>query len=352
MQKNTYQTVPILHFSETITKYHAKKRLQCLVVGNFGAYNLPDEAILAGTLADLAKVSHLKVTVAAENPTEVRRLHGSIKTVSLSSIRREIKKSDFVIVAGGGLFKARYLSTLTMLLWKQRVFKKKIYILGLSMSSMTHFAVKLLAYPIIKGATLVTARDQSTTDHLKKNGIHVQMFQDQSNFMDPAPISLVQQDVYFKRFYKKNRLNIGLALHKPVYKKDEKKLLTEITAFVAKHNTEADFWFYASDHHPKHYNDEKFGHVLHEAIKKKIGRDVQFHFIPTLWTPQMFFSSVKLMSCVITMCPYIAYLGNHYNTLLVSIIDKNDQAGFLSLVAQDSLKIADLTSKKLHIKLK
>lgn len=351
MLKDTYQTVPVLHFSETLKANHAKKRLLCLVVGNFGAYNLSDEAILAGELLELSKVPNLKITVAAEHPSEIRRLHGSVRAVPLAAISKEAKKADFIIMGGGGLFKPKYLPTITTLLWRQRISKKKIYMFGLSLSSSLHFLVKLVSFPLIKSATLVTAGDQHTAEMLKNNSIHVHVFKDQSFLMDPATISTVMQDPYFKRFYKKNRLNIGLALRKPTTRKDEKHLLNEIVNFVAKNHEQADYWFFASDHNPKGFSDEKFGHILHEAIKKKVGKQVQFHFIPTLWNPQTYFASIKLMNFLVTMCQYTALFAYRNNSNIVSIIDTKRGEGFLNSLGKDMLKINDLTAKKLQTRL-
>lgn len=351
MQKDTYQTVPVLHFSETIKKFHTKKRLLCLVIGNFGAYNLADEAILAGELIELAKVPNLKITVAAEHPSEIRRLHGSVRTVPLSAVSKEAKKADFVISGGGGIFKPKYIPLLAILLWKQRVFKKKIYMFSLCLKPNMHFMVKSLAYPLIKGAALVTAGDQRTAELLKNKNTHVHVFKDQSLFMEPATVTTVMQDPYFKRFYKKNRINIGLALRKPSNRKDEKRLLNELVTFIAKNHEQADFWFYATDHHPKGFSDEKFGHVLHETIKKKIGKQVQFHFIPTLWNPQTYFSSIKLMNFLIAMCPYTALFGTRNNTNIVNIIDSKYGGSFIQSLGKDTFKIPDLTAKKLQTRL-
>lgn len=351
MLKDTYQTVPVLHFAETLKSNHAKKRLVCLVVGNFGAYNLSDEAILAGELTELSRVPNLKITVAAEHPSEIRRLHGSIRAVSLTTVSKEAKKADFIVLGGGGLFKTKYIPTITTLLWRQRISKKKIYLFGLSLSSSLPFLVKLLAFPLIKGATLVTAGDLRTAEILKNNSIHVHVFKDQSFLMDPAPISTVMQDPYFKRFYKKNRLNIGLALRKPATRKDEKHLLNEIVTFIAKNHEQADYWFFASDHHPKGFSDEKFGHMLHEAIKKKVGKQVQFHFIPTLWNPQTYFASIKLMNFLVTMCQYTALFAYRNNGNIVSIIDTKRSGGILNSLGKDMLRITDLTAKKLQTRL-
>jgi hypothetical protein len=113
--------------------------------------------------------------------------------------------------------------------------------------------------------------------------------------------------------------------------------------FVSKNQEQADYWFYASDHHPQGFSDEKFGHLLHETIKKRVGNHVQFHFIPTVWNPQTYLTSVKLMNFLITMCPYTALCGYRFNSNVISIIDGK--------VGKDVLKISDLTAKKLQTRI-
>src|SRR5437868_6455413 len=99
MANDIYQSLPILHLADIIKKQHTRKRLSCVMFGNFGACNLGDEAILAGELSELTKISHLKTTVVAKFPEEVKRLHNTkaISFYAFNTLRKELKKADFLI---------------------------------------------------------------------------------------------------------------------------------------------------------------------------------------------------------------------------------------------------------------
>lgn len=362
MSNDSYQSLPLLHFAETIKKQHAKKRLQCLIFGNFGAHNLGDEAILAGELHELSKIQGLKTTIIAKYPKEIKRLHNTraISFYNFSQIRKEIKKADFIIIGGGGLFNKKTTAIfgytyevflLTHFLWAQRVYKKKIYTLGIGMYDNANFFIKKLAFALMMNSKLVSVRDQYSFEYLKKQNIHAHLCKDNSFLMDLQAPTKVLQDPYFKRFYNKDRLNIGFSLIKPASKKAENNLLTELLTFISKNYDRADFWFYASDYYPKNFNDEKFGHKLHELIKKKIGQNVQFHFIPTTWSPQLFFSSIKLMDYMITMRLHPAIFSYRQGCNFVGITQDKKCANFIKSTGKEVFLLPNLSWKKLQTNL-
>jgi polysaccharide pyruvyl transferase WcaK-like protein len=362
MATDTYQSLPTLHFADIIKKQHTRKRLHCVVFGNFGACNLGDEAILAGELAELSKIPNLKTTVVAKFPEEIKRLHNTkaVSFYAVSTLRRELKKADFIVIGGGGLFnKAEppilglgyQMYLLSLFLWAQRIFKKKIYVIGIGIYGNTNFFIKKLAVSMMKQAKLLTVRDQHSLDVLKENNALAQFYKDNSFLMELLPVSKVLQDAYFKRFYKKDRINIGLSLVKPASKKIEKQLLNELVTFIAKNHEKADFWFYASDYHPKYFNDEKFGHVLHELVKNKIGKEVEFHFVPVAWSPQTFFSSIKLMDYMISMRLHTTIFSYRNGTNFAGISYDKKCASFIRSIGKEPIDTADVTWRKLQARL-
>src|ERR1700751_588397 len=98
MKKDIYQPLPVFHFAKELQKRHNRKNLKALILGNFGAMNLGDEAILAGQIQELKKISGITITVVARYPDEIKRLH-EINAVSLyqfNLIRKSVKRSDIV----------------------------------------------------------------------------------------------------------------------------------------------------------------------------------------------------------------------------------------------------------------
>ncbi len=314
--------------------------MRCLIIGNFGAMNYGDEAILAGELEELKKVPGLTVVVAARFPNEVKRIHG-VEAVSLYSLQRvvaEVQNSDFVIVGGGGIINkferglfglAYQLYMLVICFQAPRIYKKKIYALGLGVYSNAHPFIKRITTSMLRNSQMTTVRDYHSYDYLKSKNINARLYKDNSYSMKILPAEKVREDKYFKKYYKNNKINVAISLVKPDSKKEEKHLLNQISTFIENNYPIADFWFYSSDYNPSYINDEKFGHKLHEILKKKLGKKAKFNFIPTDWHPQKFFSSLKLMDFVVTMRFHttlftyrnnIDFLGITYDTKCTSLL--------------------------------
>jgi polysaccharide pyruvyl transferase WcaK-like protein len=356
MKRDKYKDLPVLHFAETIKKNHNKKRMKAIIFGNFGARNFGDEAILAGELNELKKIANLKITVVARFPEEVRKMHGvsAISPYLFHDIMREIKRSDFVIVGGGGLINKVergmvgflfQLYIIFLFLLFPRLQKKKVYVLGVGIYNNSHPIILQLALPLLRRVTVITVRDLHSYEFLKSKKVMVRLFKDNSFLMSLVPIRKVLQDTYFKRWYSKNRINIGISLIKPDNKKEEKHLVAELVSFISKNHAVADFWFYSSDCNPSYFNDEKFGHLLHEAVREKVGKDIHFFFIPTNWHPQTFFSSLKLMDFVIAMRLHVAIFAYRNDKDFVTISYDKKCASFSTSIGKDFVEINNVTAK-------
>ncbi len=312
MPKDIYQKLPIFHFAEEIKKRHAKKRLKCLIMGNFGCMNLGDEAILAGEIQELQKIPNLTVTVVARYPHEVTKIHkvNAVSFYAVNKIRREIKKSDFVIIGGGGLINKLersvigfgYQLYMLMVFFSFPVlYRKKIYILGLGIYSNANPFIVNLARPFFKNASIVTVRDHHSHEFLKSKNIVNTLYKDNSFLMDLAPVQEVMNIPFIKEHYRRERENIGISLLKPDNKHDETHLVNEIMKFMDNHAKKADFWFYTPDFNPAYDNDLKFSKRFIQEIQKKLDVDVTMHIVPTALPPHVYFSSFKLMDMFVAM---------------------------------------------------
>jgi polysaccharide pyruvyl transferase WcaK-like protein len=359
MSKDTYQKLPLYHFAKDIVKIHAKKRTRAVIFGNFGACNLGDEAILAGELSELNKIPNLTVTVCAKYPKEVKRLHNvhAISHYAFREIRREIKRSDFIIIGGGGLLNKHergliglmyQLYMLYTFFYLPRRYKKKVYILGIGAYNNTAPLILNLASWLMKSAQIITVRDQNSYETLKQKNVRVNYCKDNSFLMEMVPVKKVLADPYFKRLFTTNKVNIGISLVKPDSKRSERQLIHELTNFINKTHQNADFWFYSADYHPAYFNDEKFGHKLHENIQKKVGKDVKFHFIPTNWDPQLFFSSFKLMNFFITMRLHTSIFAYRSGLSFYGISYDKKCSSFLKSIGMAPHEINQVTSKSIQ----
>jgi polysaccharide pyruvyl transferase WcaK-like protein len=312
MNSDKYQKLLTFHFAPEIQKRHAKKSLKCIIFGNFGAMNLGDEAILAGEIQELQKIPGMSITVIGRYPEEVKRQHkvNAISLYQLNKVRREIRKSDFVIVGGGGLINKVERSLIGFVYQLYMIFvffflpwlhKKKTYVLGIGIYNNANAFIVRLVTPFLRNSTIVTVRDFHSYEFLKSKNVRGMLYKDNSFLMDLLPASETLQSPIFKENYHKNRRNIGISLLKPDNKSDEKRLLSEMTEFVGKHYKEADFWYYPADANPDYFNDEMFGRKFYELVSKKFGQEVVFHFVPNTLSPNIFFSSFALMNSVVAM---------------------------------------------------
>lgn len=340
MTRDKYQKLPTLHFSDEIKKRHIKKSLKCVIFGNFGAMNLGDEAILAGEIHELRRIPNCTITVVGRYPKEIKKLHAvnALSMYSLNKVRREIRKSDFVIIGGGGLIN-KIERNLIGFLWQlymifvffflPRMYRKKTYITGLGIYDNANPIIVSLALPFFKTANLITVRDHHSQDFLKQKNVHGGLYKDNSFLMDLVPVSQVTQLPFFKENYRKDRRNIGISLVKPDNKKDEKKLIKETVKFIGMHANKADFWLYATDVNPEYVNDLKFGQQIIAEVLKKY-KEVVFHIVPSDLSPQVYFSSFKLMHFFVAMRFHaavfayrnkIAFTGISYDKKCASFIE-------------------------------
>jgi polysaccharide pyruvyl transferase WcaK-like protein len=359
MIKDKYQKLPILHFSETIKKRHIKKQLRCIIFGNFGAMNLGDEAILAGEIQELQKIPNIIITVVGRYPKEIQRLHkvNALSLYTLNKVRKEIKKSDFIIIGGGGLINKierniigffYQLYMLFAFFYLPRFYRKKAYILGIGIYNNANALILNLALPFFKSANLVTVRDHHSQDFLKKKNVHGGLYKDNSFLMDLSPISQVQQEPFFKNNLRKNKMNIGISLVKPENKQVEKKLIKELVQFVKNHKEKADFWLYATDYNPEYFNDVKFSMVFVNEIKKQLKEEVVIHIVPTDMKPQIYFASFKIMHFFVAMRFHAAVFAYRNKIPFAGISYDKKCASFIESIGLHPMKIKDVTAANIE----
>lgn len=359
MNKDIYKNLPVFHFADEIKKRLGKKRgLRCLIIGNFGAKNLGDEAILAGQLTELRKIPGIQVTVVARYPEEVVRMH-KVQAVSMFAFARIVKTvqaSDFVIAGGGGLIcKAErgiigllfqlYLLSLPFLLpW---VFQKKIYVLGMGVYDNTHSLVLPLVPRLLSSAEIITVRDKHSYTLLKKMKLPAEFYKDNSFLMQTLPLRGIAREPYFRRHFKFDQTNIGLALIKPGSEAEEKWLINELCEFIGKNST-AHFWLFSCDTHPSYENDLEFGKNLHIEAEERLGISVNMHVVPASWHPAKFFSSFQLMDFMVAMRMHAQIFAYRQGIPFAGICYDKKGESFLKTIGKQPLSVREYTADRLE----
>ncbi len=358
MSRDKYESLPILHFAEQIKKKHVKKSLKCIIFGNFGALNLGDEAILAGEITELQKIPNLSITVIGRFPKEVHKLHKvhALSMYDLYKVRREIRKSDFVIVGGGGLINKversinGFLFQLYMIFtffFLPRFFKKRLYVTGIGIYDNANPLIVNLVLPFLKGATLLTVRDAHSHEFLKHKNVHAGLYKDNSFLMEQLNKEDVLKHDLFKKHYRKDRMNIGISLVKPDSKKDEKRLMEEVKKFIGEYREKADFWLYATDANPSYVNDLIIGTNLINDVQREFGSGVTFHTVPTNLSPKVYFSSFKLMNFMIAMRFHAAVFAYRNKVAFAGIPYDKKCTSFITSIGKKPINLKSLTHSEI-----
>ncbi len=156
-----------------------------LIVGNYGAGNIGDEAILQ-SLINLCKQNSLSPTVISANPKETNRLHNvpavppipcgirSFFSGTLNQTKRAYLESDAVILGGGGLFTdERWRAPF---IWGVHAFasklsKKPLYCLGQSVGPLKSKHSRKIALHTFSHAQEICVRDHKSYELLLEIGI-------------------------------------------------------------------------------------------------------------------------------------------------------------------------------------
>lgn len=352
MKKDIYKNLKKFSLSGFIKKMHPKKSLRGVIFGNFGAMNLGDEAILAGELKELKKVSNLKVHVVSRNPGEIERVHHakSISLFNVVKIINEVRESDFIIVGGGGIMcksdrnligLTYQIYTLILSLLLPKLFKKNIYAVGIGVYRNTNPFILYVAILLLRSVKLLTVRDFHSHELLREKNVKSTLFKDNSFLMDLLSKKTVQKYKFFENKYNTGKKNIGFALMKPDGKLDEERAIKRIIAYVKKHYKESNFWFYSCDFQGNYYNDRKFSEKVYDRIKKEVGSGPVCFFIPENWSPQKFFSSFKLMDYFVTMRLHASIFAYRNNIKFESIPYDIKCVSFLESIGKSQNMVSD-----------
>lgn len=359
MKKDTYNELPVFHFAQELKKRHNRKNPKALIFGNFGAMNLGDEAILAGQLQELKKIPGITITVVARYPAEIKRLHkvNALSLYQIGKIRKYIKRSDIIIVGGGGLINKiersviGFFYQLYMLLtffYLPMLYRRKLYVLGIGIYANANPIIVNLVMPVLRYASLITVRDHHSYEFLKSKHIRVSLYKDNSFLMDLLPKNSLLEDPFIKKYYQEKRRNIGISLVKPEIKADEEHLIKEVAKYVVTNNINTDFWFYPADTNPSYTGDDVLAKELLDEAKKLSQDNITLHMVPKTYSPQFFFSTIKLMNAFIAMRFHAAVFAYRTEIPFTGIAYDKKVASFVEAVGRKPLYFKKFTVKELE----
>ncbi|KKR33307.1 MAG: polysaccharide pyruvyl transferase CsaB [Candidatus Gottesmanbacteria bacterium GW2011_GWC2_39_8] len=341
-----YKNLPINNFGRKIRSDFGNKTLSGLIFGNFGSYNIGDEAILSGELEELERNNIRNIKVIARYPEEIYRLYRlpGIRMFDIFSVLSALYISDFVIFGGGGLFCKNNAGIKgiifqlygLMLIFVSKLSRKKLYIIGLGFYENAPKIITVLGFFVLKLADELAVRDFYTYHFLRSKNIKSGLYKDNSFLMSLPPLKSVS--------YPGKKINIGVALKRPESQKEIIQLDSEIGEFIKNHK-EAYFWFYTLDNHPQYSTDNNF---IKSIVNKYLYNSKSFHFIPNTWTPQQVFSSFKQMDFFIAMRLHSMIFCYRLNIPFYAITYDRKCATFLDSIGHTSHSIHDTTAREIE----
>jgi len=297
----SYDKLPINYFSKDIKKYLPKGKSKGLLYGNFGAFNMGDEAILEGELMELKNIPSTTVTVISRFPEQIKKLH-KVRSISLKNVPGLIKESissDYLIIGGGGIFCkndsgyrgiAFQLYTILLFLYLPILLRRKIIVLGIGFYHNTNAFISLLARLGLSSAQIITVRDMASYTYLASKNLPVKLYKDNS-FLLPVNSGNSQLQQGITKFY-----TVGIAVNSPQKLSDRDKFAKEIAEFMNTYSHSTHFVMYSLDSHPSYFSDYKFAKKIIRHVKK----NVSYSYFPTSKSPQETFSSFRSTDFMIT----------------------------------------------------
>lgn len=162
--------------------------MKIAVIGNYGATNIGDDAILTAILKELE--GH-KVTVFSAHPEMTKELFGTnaapllplgFRSVYKNGFRESfeaLKKCDVAILGGGGLFQDNYLYACFLWAWQVfwvKFFRKPLFIYATGVGPLRTRIGRQLTRWAYDQAVLITVRDHYSANILKKIGLKKEVF--------------------------------------------------------------------------------------------------------------------------------------------------------------------------------
>jgi polysaccharide pyruvyl transferase WcaK-like protein len=299
----------------SLSDYIKSKKLSCkkfLIFGNFGAYNLGDEAILAGQIEDLKKNKKSEITVISRYPDVVKKLHNvdSVSLFSLVSVIKGIASSDAVITGGGGLFCKNdrgirgilfQLYTLGLFMLLPHLFRKKVIVWGIGIYSDMEKIIAFWCKILLQRALVVTVRDHASYKVTQAMQIDAQLAKDNSYLMRLKDAKSFIRDPFFTTIELSTHRNVGVALNKPDTAREEKKLIQGIQNIITKEYKTTRFWFYSMDTHPTYPSDFDFTNHILDSLDNKIKEQLQYVILPTDRHPTWLFSTFQFLDGFIAL---------------------------------------------------
>lgn len=142
-----------------------------LISGYFGFKNIGDEAILRVLVEHLKPFGKLKIL--SYNPEETKQKYSAESTHRLNL--NAIVKCDLFISGGGGILqdKTSFKSFLYYLglIWFAKTLGKKVAVIGQGIGPIKRGISKRMLIKVLNTLDLITVRDQTSFDFLKKAGL-------------------------------------------------------------------------------------------------------------------------------------------------------------------------------------
>jgi polysaccharide pyruvyl transferase CsaB len=165
------------------------------ISGSYGGFNLGDEAILQGIIAELHRALPVEITVFSRDPQDTQARHRVERAIPVRALSRdevlpEVERLDLLILGGGGiLFDAEanvYLREVTLA--QERDIPVMVY--AVSAGPLQDPAAQRAVQICLTRAEAVTVRERRARQLLEEIGVHrdIQVTADPALLLEPEPL--------------------------------------------------------------------------------------------------------------------------------------------------------------------
>ncbi|MEW9670778.1 polysaccharide pyruvyl transferase CsaB [Ammoniphilus sp. 3BR4] len=314
-----------------------------LISGYYGFDNAGDDTVLFGIISSLRKHHPaIDIAVLSNKPRETTALFGipAYNRWSFSTILRQLKRADLLLMGGGSLLQDAtsprsvmyYLSIVTM----AKLLNKPVIFFAQGFGPITHPLSKILIKTIVNKVDVITVRDQGSADDMRSLGvtrpIHITA--------DPA-VTIRASDVDLSlakpKLVPNEKKSIAISIRKWKNEENYKKVIAQMADELIQKNWNVYFlpMQYPADVAPSRdiirYMNEPGAILLDEQMN--------FQQIISFIGNMDFVIGMRLHSIIIAAVLGVPFVGISYDPKIDRFIERveMDSAGSIQTLTYESL---------------
>lgn len=315
-----------------------------LISGYYGFDNAGDDTVLFGIISSLRQHHPaIDIAVLSNKPRETTALFGipAYNRWSFSTILRQLKRADLLLMGGGSLLQDAtsprsvmyYLSIVTM----AKLLHKPVIFFAQGFGPITHPLSKVLIKTIVNKVDVITVRDQGSADDMRNLGVTqpIHITADPAVTIRPSDVDL---SLAKPKLVPNGNKSMAISIRKWKNEENYKKVIAQMADEMVRKNWNVYFlpMQYPADVAPSRdiirYMKEPGAILLDEQMN--------FQQIISFIGNMDFVLGMRLHSIIIAAVLGVPFVGISYDPKIDRFIERveMDSAGSIQTLTYDSLR--------------